>query len=315
MTVGTRNTRRLLRRRELPTTRQRPSRTRSRRMKTGQVRQQGRKDRHSGVLPYFGEPNVFTVKSVCPGEYKQGVRYYKVYWAADDLKPSWEPEYNLTKDWLRYTPRGTGRHTVLPPCQKKLCAVMSRSTKIEANNLFVNYLLESQKNGRLGSGRILVLDCVQMNTCRVLSETCIPNTRVPVNFDVATVQYWLSKPDLPLNTDPFYGSLFQAITTPTYPLAAVWFDYCCTIRGTETTVPWDDINALFQSRRLQTSSVVAFTFCLRDNRTKGRPRDQITHFHRRLLSYAKRWRWKFGLQHTFRYHPAMVFLLYSVNSF
>jgi hypothetical protein len=132
------------------------------------------------------------------------------------------------------------------------------NSKKAANELFAKRTLSNKFEGE-----ILYLDSDTMFTTRTLIKKQVTGAKHVVNYDPSVVNTML-RTNSRVDVIPEFGTMLQLITDFSTPLKAVWFDYCGYFSGSKVCHPPTDILQLFKSNRLTTTSILAFTFTLRD---------------------------------------------------
>ncbi len=188
-------------------------------------------------------------------------------------------------------------------------SISTKASKQEANRKFADAVLQYAQPGF----PILYLDAQSMSTTKTLLSKGIKNLKVPINCCSSIVNYLLEANHT--NVRPFLGTVFQALQDYSCaPLSAIWFDYCCTVDGSQLCSPKVDMRFLFSSCVLAPHSVIAVTFCLRDRRQTS------THIQKRarIKAWMRRTSFQYGYNlkciHSFCYFPSMFFLLYLCTS-
>jgi len=173
------------------------------------------------------------------------------------------------------------RETHHTGCKRPVAAydaatVSSRSTKGKANDLFAAAV---QDNAPL-RGLVVYLDAQDAHSTGVFKQCGLDKTHqlVVVNLDPVVVGDMLTSGKV-ANVLLYTGYVAQYIQqlrgTPA-GVAAMWFDYCCTLHGNPTMSPLRDLYEAVDAAIFQPGAVIGITLCTRDkNQRSTRTQEQV----------------------------------------
>lgn len=191
--------------------------------------------------------------------------------------------------------------------------IEERSTKVDANIMFSDAMMDAEK-GMMDAEKqcVVYLDTEKANTTKSLGT--LKATKIPVNFDAAVYRALVNENFS--NTAPRHDSMYQALKVGNR-MSGFWGDYCSTMAGNESCVPTDDMAVLFDKKvnTLAKGAIVAWTFCMRDRRLKGKFQDAEEHrdvVQQTIVSVASHGGYSLELMRRRAYHPSMLYLQFKV---
>lgn len=243
---------------------------------------------------------IIETRIVCLGNYSlvQGCHIAKPYWILSNNIKVGKPHGNKC--------RVANQVPIFQRLTDFQDAIHSHKSPKQAANL-----LFAQESKKLNSnGSILYLDSDTGYTTKTLIENNVLGKKYPTNFDEFVVNAMLQANTYE-DVSPQFGTMLQLITDFSYPLKAVWFDYCGTFNGSEVCKPKKDISKLFESNRLTSTSILGFTFTLRDYKP-GAFKEKSQRIKTWTVRCAKKKNYKLT-KITCQVYGSMMFLLYSCN--